>query len=158
MAQAKKSDKVKVNFIGKLADGTIIDSTYALPEEDACSDDDCCHEHGPMELVIGEGELYVPVEEGLVGMQVGEKKTVVISVEDAFGEYDPENVFSIERSELAEDITPEVGLTLEVSGDEDDEYYMVTMIEVTEEEVSLDANHPLAGKELTYEFELVEIL
>ncbi len=157
MAQAKKSDKVKVNFIGKLADGTIIDSTYALPEEDACSDEDCCHEHGPMELIIGEGELYVPIEEALVGMQDGEKKTVVIAVEDAFGEYDPENVFSIERSELPEDITPEVGLTLEVSGD-DEELYMVTMIEVTDEEVSLDTNHPLAGEELTYEFELVEIL
>jgi len=157
MAQAKKADKVLINFIGKLADGTIIDSTYADHEGDACADDDCCGEHGPMELCIGEGEMYAPLEEALSGMKAGDKKTVTISVEDAFGEYDPENVFSIQRSELPDDIIPEVGMTLEVTGDDDD-IYMVTMIEVTDEEVSLDTNHPLAGEELTYEFELVEIL
>ncbi len=157
MAQAKEADRVRVDFTGKLADGTVIDSTYPDHEGGACSDDDCCGEHGPLELVIGEGELYAPLEAALVGMQVGEKKTLVIAPEDAFGEYDVENVFSIKRSELPDDITPEVGLTLEVTG-EDDDLYMVTMIEVTDEEVSLDTNHPLAGKELTYEFELVEIL
>jgi len=157
MAQVKEADRVAINFNGKLADGTLIDSTYPGPEEDACGDDDCCHEHGPMELTIGEGEIYSPIETALIGMRVGEKKTVVIPSDEAFGEYDAENVFSIKRSELPEDITPEVGLTLEVSGD-DEEYYMVTMIEVTDEEVSLDTNHPLAGKALTYDFELVEIL
>ena len=157
MAQAKKSDKVRINFTGTIADGTIIDSTFPEHEGDACSDDDCCGDHGPMELIIGEGEMYEPLESALIGMQVGEKKTVIISTEDAFGEYDTENVFSVKLSELPADITPEVGLTLEVAGD-DDEYYMVTMIELSDEKVSLDANHPLAGEELTYEVELVEIL
>lgn len=157
MAQVKEADKIAINFIGKLADGSIIDSTYADHAEGTCSDDDCCGEHGPMELTIGEGEMYEPVEAALIGMQVGEKKTIVITPEDAFGEYDSESIFNIKRSELPEDITPEVGLTLEVAG-EDEDFYMVTMIEITDEEITLDTNHPLAGKELTYEFELVEIL
>ena len=157
MSQVKEADKVMLNFVGKLADGTIIDSTNANQEEDSCNDDDCCHDHGPFELTLGEGEFYAPVETALIGMQVGEKKTVVISPDDAFGQYDPENVFSILRTELSDDITPEVGLTLEVTG-EDDDLYMVTIVEISDEEISLDANHPLAGEELTYEFELVEIL
>ncbi len=157
MAQAKEADKVRINFIGRLEDGSIIDSTYPDSEDGGCSDEDCGHDHGPFDLVIGEGDFYVPVEEALVGMQVGEKKTVVIPIDEAFGEFDPENVFSVKRSELPEEITPEVGLPLEVTG-EDDEEYMVTIIEVTDEEVTFDANHPLAGEELTYEVELVEIL
>jgi peptidylprolyl isomerase len=110
-----------------------------------------------MELTIGEGDFYLPVEAALIGMQVGEKKSVVISPDDAFGDYNPENVFTIKRSEFADDITPEVGLGLEVTG-EDDEIYMVTIIKVTDDEISLDTNHPLAGEELTYDIELVEIL
>lgn len=167
MTQAKQGDKVTINFIGRLADGSIMDSTYPDPEntdcdcgEDAehdCSDGDCCQETGPFELTIGEGEFYIPVEDALIGMTPGDKKTVTISPDDAFGDYDPENVFSVARSEFPEDIQPTVGMGLEVTG-EDDEIYMVTVVEVTDEQISLDTNHPLAGEELTYEFELVEIL
>jgi len=157
MAQAKEADKVLINFIGKLADGSIIDSTYPAHEGEACSDDACCGEHGPMELVIGEGDMYLPLEAALVGMQVGEKKRVEIGSDEAFGAYDAENVFSVSSSELPVEITPEVGMPLEVVGD-DDEAYMVTIIEVTDSEVRLDLNHPLAGKDLQYEVELVEIL
>ena len=157
MAAAKQADKVKINFIGKTADGTIIDSTYPDPEEEACNDDDCCHDHGPMELTLGEGDFYIPIEKALIGMRVDEKKTVTVTPDDAFGDYDPENVFSVQRSEFPDEITPVVGQGLEVTGD-DDEVYMVTVVEVTDEEVSLDTNHPLAGEELSYEFELVEIL
>lgn len=157
MIQAKEADKVTINFIGKLTDGTVIDSTYPDPDETACHDDNCCHEHGPMELTIGGGDFYTPIETALIGMQIGEKKRVVIAADDAFGDYDPDNVFSIPRSEFADDITPEVGLELEVSGD-DDEIYMVTIVKVTDEEIEFDANHPLAGEELAYDIELVEIL
>ena len=157
MAQAKTEDKVSINFIGKVADGSIIDSTYPDPEHDSCNDDQCGHEHGPFELTIGEGDFYTPVEEALVGMSVGDKKTVTVSPDDAFGDYDPENVFGVPRGEFPDDITPEVGQGMEVTG-EDDEVYMVTVVEVTDEEVSLDTNHPLAGEELTYELELMAIL
>ncbi len=73
------------------------------------------------------------------------------------GGFDSENVFTVQRSELPDEITPEVGMGLEVTG-EDDDLYMVTIIRVSDTEVVLDSNHPLAGEELTYEFELVEIL
>ncbi len=157
MVQAKHADKVTINFIGKIADGTIIDSTYPDPEHDSCDDDECGHEHGPFEITIGEGDFYTPIEEALIGMAVGGKKTITVTPDDAFGDYDPENVFSVQRSELPDEIDPVVGQGLEVTGD-DDEVYMVTVVEVTDEDVSLDTNHPLAGEELSYEFELVEIL
>lgn len=157
MAQVQKADRVRIHYVGRLADGTIIDSTYADPETEACTADDCCHEHGPLELTVGEEEFYVPVEEALIGMQVGEKKVVVILPDDAFGDYNPENVFAVARSELPEDIVPEIGLELEVTGDDDD-IFMVTIVEVSDDEVHLDSNHPLAGEELTYEFEVIEIL
>ena len=156
MAQVKNADKVIINFTGKLADGTIIDSTYPDTEESTYNDDECCHEHGPMELIIGEGDFYIPIEEALIGMSIGEKKTVKITPDDAFGDYNPENVFSVKRNEFPDEITPVVGQGLEVTG-EDDEIYMVTVVAVTDDEVSLDTNHPLAGEELTYELELVEI-
>lgn len=157
MVQAKKGDKVTINFTGRLADGSIIDTTYPEAQDHACSGDECEHEHGPMELVIGEEGFFIPIEEALVGMAPGEKKTLTIDPDDAFGDYDAENVFSVPRSDFPNDITPTVGQGFEVSG-EDDELYMVTVVEVTDDAVSLDTNHPLAGEQLTYEFELVEIL
>ncbi len=157
MTQAKEASKVTINFTGKLTDGTIIESTCVDPEADSCNDSDCGHNHGPMELTIGENDFYAPLETALIGMSIGEKKTVTIAPDDAFGDYDPENVFTVKRSELPDEITPEVGMGLEVTG-EDEDVYMVTVVKVTDEEVSLDCNHPLAGEELIYEIELVEIL
>src|SRR5690242_15844031 len=105
MAKAKKGDKVIINFTGKLEDGSVFDSTYENEEcnsedcsddcsSDGCDSDDCgCGESGPMELTLGKGEFFTEVEEALVGMAVGEKKTVVVHAKDAFGEYDEERVF-----------------------------------------------------------------
>ena len=157
MSKVKQSDKVRINFVGTLDDGTIIDSTYPHSEGDECHDDECGHDHGPYELMVGAGDFYVPVEEALIGMQVGDKKKVTISPEDGFGDYDSELVFSVERSALPEEIVPEPGMELEVTG-EDDDVYMVTIIGVTDSEVKMDSNHPLAGEELTYEFELMQII
>ena len=157
MTQAKEASKVTINFTGKLTDGTIIESNSVDPEDDSCNDSECGHDHGPMEITIGDGDFYAPLESALVGMSVGEKKSVTITPDDAFGDYDPENVFTVTRSELPEEISPEVGMGLEVTG-EDDDVYMVTVVKVTDEEVTLDCNHPLAGEELIYDIELVEIL
>jgi peptidylprolyl isomerase len=156
MAQAKKGDRVQIHFTGTLKDGTVFDTTLA-EAGDACGCDDCDCENGPMEMVIGEEDFFPVIEEALVGMAPGEKKTVVVAAADAFGEYDEENVYSVNRSELPADLAPEVGLELEVT-DEDGESEVVTIIEVTDEDVTLDANHPLAGEDLTFEFELVAIL
>ena len=156
MANAEKGSTVTINFTGRLADGSLIDSTYPDDAAHECEDDHCHHDVGPFELTIGEGDFYIPVEEALIGMSPGEKKTVTITPDDGFGDYDPEKVFTIGRSEFPETITPVVGQGLELTG-EDDEVFLVTVVEVTEDEVSLDTNHPLAGENLTYEFELLEI-
>jgi len=166
MAQAKNGDKVRIDYTGKLEDGTVFDSTLegeCTPDEcdsDDCADDGCgCggHESGPMELTIGEGELFYQVDEALVGMEPGDRKSVVIPAEDAFGEYDKDKVFTVPRSDLPEDLQPEVGDEL-VLTNEDDEDLGVQVVEVTEENVTFDSNHPLAGEDLTFEVTLLEIL
>ncbi len=154
MAQVKKGDRVRINFTGTLEDGTVFDSTL---NEGDCGCDDCGCDEGPMELTLGEEEFFQQIEEALIGMAPGEKKTVVIPAEEAFGEYDEEKVFAVERSQFPEDITPEFGQELEFAG-EDGESYPVTVVEVDDATVTLDANHPLAGEALAYEFELLEIL
>jgi len=171
MAQAKNGDKVKINYTGMLEDGTIFDSTFESEdgesegcdsegcESESCDSDDCgCgSEHGPRELVIGKGEFLPAIEEALVGMTAGEKKKVIIPAEDAFGEYDEERVFSIPRSDLPEDLKPEVGDEI-VLVNENDEELAVLVVEVSDDEINFDANHPLAGEDVTFEIELVEIL
>ncbi|MDA8414306.1 MAG: peptidylprolyl isomerase [Desulfobacteraceae bacterium] len=170
MALAKNGDKVKIDFTGSLEDGTVFDSTIeGVCPPDECDSDDCgddcddegcdCggHESGPMELTIGEGELFSQVDEALVGMAPGDKKSVVIPAVDAFGEYDKDKVFSVPRSDLPEDLQPEVGDEL-VLTNEDDEDLGVQVVEVTAESVTFDSNHPLAGEDLTFEVTLLEIL
>ena len=168
MAQAKNGDKVIINYTGKLEDGTIFDSTY---EEEGCETDDCStdgcdsddcgcgcgDESGPMELTIGAGDFFAQIEEALVGMTVGDKKTVLIPAKDAFGEYDTDKVFNAPRSEMPEDLKPEVGDELTLSNDEDEEID-VTVVEVDEDSITFDSNHPLAGEDLTFEIVLSEIL
>ncbi len=165
MALAKKGDKVTINFTGTLEDGTVIDTTYETAEDShdcgcddgGCDDDGCGCEHGPLQLTLGEEDFFPQIEEALEGMAPGEKKTLTIAAAEAFGEYDEEKVFSINRDQIPAEITPEVGQELEFTGD-DDEVMEVTVVEVSDDAVMLDANHPLAGENITYEFELVEIL
>ena len=163
MATAKKGDKVVINYTGTLEDGSVFDTTIketGCCDDDAdcgCDDDGCGCETGPMELTIGAEDFFSQIEDALVGMAVGEKKTVTIPAVDAFGEYDEEEVFSISREQLTGDIVPEVGMELELTGD-DDEPVEVTVVEVSEETLTVDANHPLAGEDITYEIELLEIL
>jgi peptidylprolyl isomerase len=110
-----------------------------------------------MELVIGEGELFSQVDAALIGMAPGDKKSVVIPAAYAFGEYDKDKVFTVPRSDLPDDLQPEVGDEL-VLTNEDDEDLGVQVVEVTKENVTFDSNHPLAGEKLTFEVTLLEIL
>lgn len=170
MAQAKQGDKVRIDFTGRLEDGTVFDSTLeeeCAPHEcgpdgcdDDCTDDDCgCggHHAGPMELVIGEGTLFNQIDDALIGMSPGEKKSVVIPAVDAFGEYDQEKVFTVPRSDMPADLQPEVGDEL-ILTNEDDEELGVAVVEVAADSVTFDSNHPLAGEDLTFEVTLLEIL
>ncbi|BCG45346.1 FKBP-type peptidyl-prolyl cis-trans isomerase SlyD [Citrifermentans bremense] len=163
MATAKQGDKVLINYTGKLEDGSVFDTT--IQEAGCCEDDNCgcdddgcgCGETGPLEITIGNEDFFPQIEEALVGMAPGEKKTVVIPAEDAFGEYDEDEVFTISREQLTGEIVPEVGMELELTGD-DDEPVEVVVVEVNEETITVDANHPLAGEDITYEIELLEIV
>jgi len=172
MAQAKSGDKVRIDYTGMLEDGTVFDTTRENVEcesEDCgcgCSgenksesdcDSDCGSESGPRELVIGQGEFLPIIEDALVGMSPGEKKKVIIPADDAFGDYDEERVFSIPRTDLPEDLSPEVGDEI-VLVNEDNEELSVLVVEVADDEITFDANHPLAGEDVTFEIELVEIL
>jgi peptidylprolyl isomerase len=97
------------------------------------------------------------VEESVIGMAPGDKKTLVIPCDEAFGDYDEERVFSIARNEFPSDLNPDIDQNLELIG-EDGESMIVTVLEVEDDAVVLDANHPLAGEDLSFEIELVEIL
>lgn len=165
MAQAKQGDRVTIDYIGKLDDGSIFDSTHEhdndVDECDTgeCEPDECgcgC-EAGPMTLTIGEGKFLPQIEEALVGMSPGEKKTVVIPTDEAFGPFDETKVFTVPRTDLPDDLNPSVGDELVLTSEED-ESIGVVVTEVTDESITFDANHPLAGEDLTFEFQLVDIL
>jgi peptidylprolyl isomerase len=149
MSQAKKGDKVKVNYTGRLESGEVFDSSE-------CHEGDCGCDSGPMEFVIGEGQVIPGFEQAVIGMSPGESKTVVIPVDQAYGERMDEMVAVVERSEIPSDLDLEVGLSLEVT-QEDGQAFPVLITEVTDTTVTLDANHPLAGRELTFDLSLVEI-
>ena len=162
MSTVAKGSRVRINLVGTLEDGTVFDSTLEFP--DNCTDGSCDDyeedEAGPVELIVGEGALFDAIEEALIGMAPGQKSTITIPAVEAYGEYDEEAVFTVERSSLPADITPEPGdqLTIYDEEDEEDPELDVTVVEISDDSITLDANHPLAGEDLQYEIELVEVL
>lgn len=149
MSQAKTGDKVTVHYTGRLEGGEVFDSSE-------CREDDCGCESGPMEFVIGEGEVIPGFEQAIIGMGPGDEKTVTIPASDAYGERMDEMVAVVDRSEIPPDLELAVGLSLEVT-QENGNAFPVLITEVNETSVTLDANHPLAGKDLTFELRLVQI-
>lgn len=141
MSQAKKGDNVKVHYSGKLEDGTEFDTS-------AGSD--------PLEFTIGEGMLIPGFENAVEGMAPGESKTITIPAEEAYGPYIKELVADFDKSQFPPDINPEVGAQLQIE-QENEGRTLVRVINVTGDKVTLDANHPLAGKDLIFHIELVEI-
>lgn len=141
MSQAKQGDTVKVHYTGKLADGNVFDSSV---------------NREPLEFTIGAGNMIPGFEQAVQGMSVGEKKTAEIPSEQAYGEKREDMIISVPRENVPGDIQPEVGQQLAVQQQEGQQV-PVTVTEVTEEKVVLDANHPLAGKDLVFEIELVEV-
>lgn len=142
MTQVKNGDKIRIHYHGKLNDGSTFDSSEGRE---------------PLEFQVGSGQVIKGFDEGVLAMSVGEKKRIVIPAKDAYGEPSMENVFEHPRSNFPADITPEVGMQLYMS-DQDGNNFPVMISALTDTAVVLDANHPLAGKELTFDLELVEIL
>ncbi len=142
MAQAKQGDTVQVNYTGKLGDGTVFDTSV--------------NRH-PLRFTLGKGQLIAGFERAVLGMNAGEKKTVVVPAEEAYGPHRGEHVVAIERKNLPSDVNPQVGQRLEIT-QADDKTVLVTVTDISESSVTLDANHPLAGKALTFDIELIKII
>jgi len=142
MRKAEKGDKVRVHYTGKLSDGSVFDSS---------------RERDPLEFEIGSGQVIPGFESGVVGMAAGDTQTVEIAVEDAYGERNKELIWEVDKGQLPDGYEPQIGEQLQ-SVQEDGRRINVFIIDVSEKTVTLDANHPLAGRDLTFELELVEIL
>jgi len=141
MVAACTGDAVKIHFTGMLDDGTVVMST---------------HDSEPIEFHVGDGTVIKGIDQCVVGMNVGEKRTVEVAPEDAFGERLEALMATVARSEFPSEITPQAGEIYEVklpSGEE----VNFTIMEVTDETITLDGNHPFAGQPLRFEVELIAI-
>lgn len=142
MTTAKTGDTVRVEYVGKLTDGTVFDSSEG-------SD--------PLEFTLGEGRVIPGFENAVSGMEVGETNSVTIAAADAYGEADPKLHIPVPRERFPDDIDPAVGQSLQVTL-ANGNTMPVTVMEVAEETVTLDANHPLAGEDLEFEITLREVV
>jgi peptidylprolyl isomerase len=145
MTAARQGDTVRVHYTGKLSDGTVFDSSES-PEG----------ESNPLEFTLGGGMVIPGFDEAVDGMSPGDEKTVTIPVDQAYGPRMEEMVAVVNRSDIPEGIDPQVGQQLEVT-QQNGQVFSVLVTEVTPDTVTLDANHPLAGRDLVFELRLVEI-
>lgn len=142
MSKVEIGSKIRVNYTGKFEDGNIFDSSA---------------NREPLEFTVGEGAVIQGFEEAVVGMALGDKKSVDLPPEKAYGERHEQMITSVERSLLPEHINPDVGDVLQAPQD-DGKVVIVTVIEADDNSITVDANHPLAGKSLSFDIELVEIV
>lgn len=142
MAHAAKQDTVKVRYVGKIEDGTVFDQ----------SPDD-----RPLCFIIGKQEVIPGFESAVEGMYQGEQKTVAIPCDEAYGPSKPELLEQVDRSLLGDDLELHLGGQLQITNN-DGTVLCVMVREITDDYVTLDANHPLADRELTFEIELLEVL
>ncbi|OQY17750.1 MAG: peptidylprolyl isomerase [Desulfobacteraceae bacterium 4572_35.1] len=139
---AKKGDTVKVHYTGRLADGTVFDTS---------------DEKKPLLFMLGKKEVVAGFDEAVTGMVPGEKKTVTISPEKGYGESKPELIETIKRTELPSDVEFVVGGQIEITNDDGSLFY-VMVVDQNDTEVTLDGNHPLAGKDLIFDIRVEEVI
>ncbi|WP_439110435.1 FKBP-type peptidyl-prolyl cis-trans isomerase [Lentibacter sp.] len=141
MSEVKSGDTVSIHYTGTLSDGSVFDSSQGRE---------------PLEFVVGSGQIIPGLDTALPGMKVGDEKRVEIASDDAYGPHHAEARQAVPRAEIPADIPLEIGVQLQAKN-ERGEIMPLTVVEVSEETVVLDANHPLAGKDLTFEIELVAV-
>lgn len=141
MAQAKNGDTVRVHYTGRLDDGSVFDSSNGRE---------------PLEFVLGAQQVIPGFEDAVDGLNPGEERTVTIPSDRAYGPHRDEMILTVGRDQFPEGVEPAVGQQLQMS--QGGQVAIVTVTGVTDAEVTLDANHPLAGKDLTFDVQLVEIV
>jgi peptidylprolyl isomerase len=142
MAQAKNGDTIKVHYTGRLVDGHIFSASTT---------------HKPLAFTIGSGKVVPGFEQAVIGMSPGESKTVEIPMDQAYGSWHKEKVIVVDRDHFPEKVDPQPGQRLKLR-QKDGRPVPVKVTGVTRYSVRLDANHPLAGKDLIFEIELLEII
>ena len=142
MAQAKNGDKVKVHYTGKLENGTVFDSSL---------------KRDPLEFTIGSGEMIADFEQAVVNMNPGDSKTVKIPYANAYGPHRDEMLMVVDRSQFPDGLEPRIDQKLQVKHP-DGQDSVVTVVDISGDKITLDANHPLAGKDLIFEIQLTEIV
>lgn len=139
---AKAGDKVKVHYTGKFAEGIVFDSSKGAE---------------PLEFELGSGMVIEGFDTGIVGMIIGEKKTLEIPANQAYGPADEQNIIKIPRTEIPAEMELEIGMVLNMHQDGSGQVMQVAVADFDEQSVVLDGNHPLAGKDLVFDIELVGI-
>ena len=142
MAEAKLGDTVKIHFTGKLQDETVIETSK---------------DRDPLEFKIGDGNVIPGLEQGVIGMAAGDKKTIAVSPQEGFGQQQEDLVVDLKKSEFPEDVEFAVGAYLNIETSDSKEF-KAKVVEIKEDTVTLDANHPLAGITINYDVELIEIV
>ena len=141
MSEAKTGDTVKINYVGTLNDGQMFDSSEG---------------RDPLEFVVGSGQIIKGLDAAIPGMTVGDKKTVNVPCDQAYGQSNPDARQAVPREQIPADIPVAVGTQLQMQTPQG-QVVPVTVAEVSDTEVTLDANHPLAGQDLNFDIEVVEI-
>ncbi len=142
MQQAKTGDTVKVHYRGSLTNGTVFDSSEGK---------------NPLQFELGKGMVIVGFDNGVKGMSIGEKKTVQIPVNEAYGPKQSQLIIDVNKKDIPSDIDPKIGMQLHMTTNNGDPI-PVTIAEIKEASIVLDANHPLAGEDLIFDIELIEIV
>jgi FKBP-type peptidyl-prolyl cis-trans isomerase 2 len=142
MAQAKDGDTVKVHYTGKLQDGTVFDSSA---------------DRDPLQFTVGERQVIPGFEDSVIGMSPGESKIVEIASDKAYGPYRDEMAITLGRNQFPEHLNLQVDQQLQLVR-EDEQTFIVRVTEISDSTVTLDANHPLAGEDLTFDIQLIEIV
>jgi|SRR5690554_2847313 len=141
MAQIKQGDTVRVHYTGKLNDGTVFDSSVGGE---------------PLEFTVGAGQLIPGFEKAVTGLSAGDRTTALIPSDEAYGPHRPEGLIQVPRANIAAEIKPEVGQQLQMQT-HDGRPVPVVVVSVDDANITVDANHPLAGKDLTFEIEIVSV-
>jgi FKBP-type peptidyl-prolyl cis-trans isomerase 2 len=138
----QSGDTIKIHYHGRLSDGTTFDSSAG---------------RSPLEFTVGSGSVIKGFDDGVQGMVVGDKKTIEIPFLHAYGPEDPSMIIEFPADRLPDDLKPEIGMQLNMNNSEGQQFPVV-ITDINQEHIVLNANHPLAGKDLIFDLELVEIV